>query len=94
MISERVIENVVNDQFISALDGIRDYDSLEFSGFGNFYFKSKRALYKMKGLVMGIEKIDRQLENEDLSVSRRKALNSKRDSYVDNLELLKTKTDE
>lgn len=43
VISEKVIDQVVNHQFDSANDALNTNDTLEISGFGKFYFNTKKA---------------------------------------------------
>jgi len=43
VISEKVIDQVVNHQFDSANDALNTNDSLEISGFGKFIFNTKKA---------------------------------------------------
>ena len=41
--SEKIIDNVITHQFDSANDALNLNDSLEISGFGKFYFNTKKA---------------------------------------------------
>ena len=43
MVSETVINTVVNDQFLSAIKAMETNKSIELSGFGKFLFKEGRA---------------------------------------------------
>ena len=43
VISEKVIDQVINHQFDSANDALNTNDTLEISGFGKFYFNTKKA---------------------------------------------------
>lgn len=44
MLPEKVIEAIVNHQFLKATDALENNSSIEFSGFGRFYFKKFTAL--------------------------------------------------
>jgi len=43
VISEKIIDQVVTHQFDSANDALNTNDSLEISGFGKFFFNTKKA---------------------------------------------------
>lgn len=55
MISEKIIEAVVNHQFQSANEAMDFHNSLEISGFGKFYFNEKKAA---KRLEYGVKKAE------------------------------------
>lgn len=48
VISEKIISSVVTHQFDSANDALNIHKSVEFSGFGKFYFNDKKALKTME----------------------------------------------
>ena len=43
VISEKIIDQVINHQFDSANDALNTNDTLEISGFGKFFFNTKKA---------------------------------------------------
>ena len=43
IISEKVIDNVIQHQFDSANDALNTNDTVEISGFGKFFFNTKKA---------------------------------------------------
>lgn len=48
VISEKIISSVVTHQFDSANDALNIHKSVEFSGFGKFYFNDKKAVKTME----------------------------------------------
>jgi nucleoid DNA-binding protein len=50
MVSEKVIEAIVNHQFQSANEAMDLNNSIEISGFGKFYFNEKKAKRKIISL--------------------------------------------
>ena len=53
VISEKVIDNIITHQFDSANDALNLNDTIEISGFGKFYFNTKKAdLHYAKLLAM------------------------------------------
>jgi nucleoid DNA-binding protein len=51
MISEKMIETVVNHQFQSANEAMDTNNSIEISGFGKFYFNEKKAKKRLEDLT-------------------------------------------
>jgi hypothetical protein len=53
VVSEKIIDSIITHQFDSANDALNLNDSIEISGFGKFYFNTKKAnLYYAKLLAM------------------------------------------
>jgi hypothetical protein len=50
MISEKMIETVINHQFQSANEAMDTNNSIEISGFGKFYFNEKKAQKRLTDL--------------------------------------------
>jgi nucleoid DNA-binding protein len=48
MISERIIEAVINTQFEQAYEAMKTQETLEFSGFGKLIFNKRKAFIKME----------------------------------------------
>ena len=88
MISEKVIMAVVNHQFEGALKAVETCDSVEFSGWGKFVFKRKRAHY----VLLSLESIKLKLEEkllEDISPKVRASTERKLNELNVNIEILK-----
>ena len=75
LLSEKTIEAIINHQFQSLSEAMRDNNSVELSGFGKFYFNSKKAAKRLENLLSKKEMFQRQLENETLTEARRNRAN-------------------
>ncbi len=77
MVSERIITLVVNHQFESAHKALLQSNSLEFSGWGKFYFNKKKAGRK----IINYQRIKafyiKELERDDLTEKEIRTLNRK-----------------
>ena len=65
MVSEKVIEAVVNHQFQSANEAMDIHNSLEISGFGKFYFNDKKAKKKILSLYGKKKMMESHLANPE-----------------------------
>ena len=92
MVPERTIECVVNHQFNSAYEALNKYYSLEFSGFGKFYFNRKKAGYKMKKYLDIKEGYEKMLSSPSLTEQAKHSLELKMNSITRDIETLKLKT--
>lgn len=69
-VSERIIETVINDQFEGAIKAMNTCDTLEFAGFGKFYFNRKKAGKKLERLVLLKEELT--IASTDVSLTAQK----------------------
>lgn len=94
MMSEKVIEAVVNHQFQSASLAMRTNNSIELSGFGKFYFNTKKAIKRLTSL----ERKRDDLQNIVNSPETKEAKLAKAHTYLKNvlldIEYIKSKTNE
>ena len=94
MTSEKVIEAVINHQFQSASLAMRTNNSVELSGFGKFYFNTKKAIKRLAAL----ETKKLNLENIIASPESSEAKLIKAHTYLKNvitdIEYIKSKTNE
>ena len=94
MMSEKVIETVVNHQFQSASLAMRTNNSIELSGFGKFYFNTKKAIKRLASL----ERKRDDLQNIVDSPETKEAKLNKAHTYLKNvlldIEYIKSKTNE
>lgn len=94
MMSEKVIEAVVNHQFQSANLAMRTNNSIELSGFGKFYFNTKKAIKRLTSL----ERKRDDLQNIVNSPETKEAKLTKAHTYLKNvlldIEYIKSKTNE
>lgn len=90
-VHERIIETVINHQFSSALDGLTKYDSMEFSGWGKFYFNQKKAKHKMNKYTTLLDIYTNILADESITEQKRRNTELKLKSVTKDISLLKTK---
>lgn len=94
MMSEKVIEAVVNHQFQSASLAMRTNNSIELSGFGKFYFNTKKAIKRLASL----ERKRDDLQNIVDSPETKNVKLIKANTYLKNvlldIEYIKSKTNE
>lgn len=91
MTPERIIEAVINHEFESAQEAMKTCNSIEFSGFGKFCFRKKKAGYKMEKYLVIKASYERQLLDESLTEQKRKTLEIKLASVIKDINLLKPK---
>ena len=88
MTQESVIETVVNHQFDSALLSMEHCNSIEFSGFGRFYFNKKKALKKLEKFRSQIDLFTQMIEKEETSEIKRRNLRMKLETVNKNYQYL------
>lgn len=73
MVSEKVIETVVNHQFQSANLAMDTNNSVEISGFGKFYFNEKKAKKRLESLKGKKKLMESYIANPEISEQKRHA---------------------
>ena len=91
MISEKTLEAVINHQFNSANEAIKNNSSVEISGFGKFVFNHKKAVKKMEKMLSQKQLFESRLENVELSEQRRATEMVKLNNVINNISILKPK---
>ena len=91
--SEKVIETVVNHQFTSTNNALLTNNSVEISGFGKFFFNTKKAYKKLDKMFAQKEALQRQLVNPEVSEKRKDTARAKLSSLEIAIEILKPKID-
>jgi len=71
LLNEKVIETVINHQFQSLSEAMRSNNSVELSGFGKFYFNTKKATKRLINLLSKKEFLQKQLEDETITEAKR-----------------------
>ena len=87
--SERIIEAVVNHQMTSAYKAMNTCYSLEFSGWGKFYFNKKKAVKKMERMLGMKEGLEKALANEATTAVKRNSSELKLVTLLRDIEMLK-----
>lgn len=94
MLSENVIESVVNHQFKSTIEAFYDvHKSIEIGGLGKFIFNGKKARKKMDRYIKMMTHLEDQL-NTPLSEAKRKTAQSKISEIAEAVKQLKPKLEE
>lgn len=93
-IQENIIETIVNHQFESALIAFDTCNSLEFSGFGKFFFNRPKALKKMEKYKSQLLEFTRIIEDPSTTDIRRRNIMLKRETTIKNFEYLNKKLNE
>jgi len=91
--SEKVIETVVNHQFTSTNNALLTNNSVEISGFGKFFFNTKKAHKKLDKMFAQKAALQRQLVNPEVSEKRKETAKAKLSSLEIAIEILKPKID-
>lgn len=94
MKSERVIDAVVTHQFQSALQAVKDYNSVEISGFGKFYFNEGKARKKLAKQYEKLAMINTKLNTPDITDVKRQKYTTMLQTTLADIEYLKTKLNE
>ena len=94
VISEKVIDAVVVHQFDSANDAVNIHKSVEISGFGKFYFNQKKALAQYNKLLAIKQAYEKMLLDENITATKRNAVELKMQIIQSSIKTLKPKIDE
>jgi nucleoid DNA-binding protein len=73
MMSEKVLETVINHQFQSANQAMDTNNSVEISGFGKFYFNEKKAKKRLISLEGKKKLMERYIKDPNVSDQKRHA---------------------
>jgi nucleoid DNA-binding protein len=90
-IPESIIKVVINNQFEGATEAMGKVNSIEFSGFGKFYFKTHRAYDKMRHYELIKKGFEVILGRGDMSPQKERALKLKIENAQRNVDILKSK---
>ena len=89
--SEVVLNQVINHQFNSAHDALKDNNSVEISGYGESLLNKKQAVTKVKNLNNIKAAYEKILDDEVVSLKRSNFIKSKLSSINLTLNSLKPK---
>jgi hypothetical protein len=91
MMSEKVIEAVVNHQFQSANIALQENDSIEISGFGKFFFNHKKATKLLEKMYSKVAMFTSQTNDTTLPEQKRASAQVKLNNTLAQIEVLKPK---
>ena len=94
VVSEKTIDAVVTHQFDSANDALNVNKSVEISGFGKFYFNNKKAITQYNKLLNIKRTYENALADENITDTKRNALELKMQIVESSIKTLKPKIDE
>jgi hypothetical protein len=94
VISEKTIDAVVTHQFDSANDALNVNKSVEISGFGKFFFNNKKAVTQYNKLLNIKRTYEKALLDENITDTKRNALELKMQIVDSSIKTLKPKIDE
>lgn len=92
MVSEKVIEAVINHQFQAANEAMTTNNSVEIAGFGKFFFNEKKALRKIKTLENKHINLQQIIDDPETTEQKRKSARMVLEKSLALLESLKSKT--
>ena len=92
MISEKMIETVINHQFQSANEAMDTNNSIEISGFGKFYFNKKKAKKRLEDLIRKKNLMLEFLASAETSEQKKRSSQVTLEKTEALINLLKTKT--
>jgi hypothetical protein len=93
VIPEKTIDAVVTHQFDSANDAVNIHKSVEISGFGKFYFNQKKAITHYNKLLAIKQAYERMLLDENITETKRNAVQLKLQIITSSIKTLKPKID-
>ena len=94
MTSEKVIEAVINHQFQSASLAMRTNNSVELSGFGKFYFNTKKAIKRLVFLETKKLSLENIIDSPEASEAKLIKAHTYLKNVITDIEYIKSKTNE
>lgn len=89
MVSEKVLEAVVNHQFQSAHEAMGQHKSLEISGFGKFFFNDGKAVKTMQKYLSQKAYFEKLVNDDSLPEAKRESAKLKLQMAIDGIKDLK-----
>lgn len=94
VISEKVIDAVVTNQFDSANDALNINDSVEISGFGKFFFNIKKATIHYNKLLQIRQAYENTLADQSITDKKRHSTELRMITVTNDIRILKPKIHE
>ena len=94
MTSEKIIEAVINHQFQSASLAMRTNHSIELSGFGKFYFNTKKAVKRLVSLERKRDDLQNIVDASEASEAKLNKAHTYLKNVLLDIEYIKSKTNE
>lgn len=90
-ITEKTISLVVTHQFDSAIEAMKNNNSIEISGFGKFLFNNKKALKRYEKLKAQKEFFENVISSPDFNDVKKRNAQAKLNTVLANIESLNPK---
>ena len=91
VVSEKVIDNVIQHQFDSANDALNTNDTVEISGFGKFFFNTKKANTHYNKLLEMKQAYENILADASTTEKRRHSTEQRMITVLSDIKMLKPK---
>ena len=91
VISEKMIDQVVQHQFDSANDALNTNDTVEISGFGKFFFNTKKANTHYNKLLEMKQAYENILADSSTTEKRRHSIEQRMITVLSDIKMLKPK---
>ena len=91
IVSEKVIDQVVQHQFDSANDALNTNDTVEISGFGKFFFNTKKANTHYNKLLEMKQAYENILADASTTEKRRHSTEQRMITVLSDIKMLKPK---
>jgi hypothetical protein len=91
VVSEKVIDNVIQHQFDSANDALNTNDTVEISGFGKFFFNTKKANTHYNKLLAMKQAYENTLADTSITEKRRHSTEQRMITVLSDIKMLKPK---
>jgi hypothetical protein len=91
VVSEKVIDNVIQHQFDSANDALNTNDTIEISGFGKFFFNTKKANTHYNKLLAMKQAYENTLADPLTTEKRRHSTEQRMITVLSDIKMLKPK---
>jgi nucleoid DNA-binding protein len=91
VVSEKVIDQVVQHQFDSANDALNTNDTVEISGFGKFFFNTKKANTHYNKLLEMKQAYENILADASTTEKRRHSTEQRMITVLSDIKMLKPK---
>jgi hypothetical protein len=91
VVSEKMIDQVVQHQFDSANDALNTNDTVEISGFGKFFFNTKKANTHYNKLLAMKQAYENTLADTSITEKRRHSTEQRMITVLSDIKMLKPK---
>lgn len=91
VVSEKIIDQVIQHQFDSANDALNTNDTVEISGFGKFFFNTKKANTHYNKLLAMKQAYENTLADTSITEKRRHSTEQRMITVLSDIKMLKPK---